>query len=68
MSDGNDLQFYYFHFMPYTHYPDDHKKYEATWVNFPNSIYDPEIGHQLSSILRMLSQQSANLMGRGAAE
>ena len=47
MSDANDVQFYYFHFMPYTHYPEDHKKYEATWVNFPNTIYDPEVGHQL---------------------
>jgi len=47
MSDANDVQFYYFHFMPYAHYPEDHKKYEATWVNFPNTIYDPEIGHKL---------------------
>lgn len=47
MIDANDLQFYYFHFMPYAHYPEDHKKYEATWVNFPNTIYDPAVGHQL---------------------
>ena len=44
---GDDLQFYFFHFMPYIHYPEDHKKYDSTWVDFPNSIYDPVKGHAL---------------------
>ena len=43
----DDLQFYYFHFMPYIHYPEDHKKYASTWVDFPNTIYDPVKGHAL---------------------
>lgn len=47
MTGQNDLQFYFFHFMPYIHLPKDHKKYHSTWVDLPNSIYDPRKGHEL---------------------
>jgi alkanesulfonate monooxygenase SsuD/methylene tetrahydromethanopterin reductase-like flavin-dependent oxidoreductase (luciferase family) len=36
-----DLQFYFMHFMPYADLPEDHEKYESTWVDFSNSFYDP---------------------------
>jgi alkanesulfonate monooxygenase SsuD/methylene tetrahydromethanopterin reductase-like flavin-dependent oxidoreductase (luciferase family) len=42
------LEFYYFHLMPYPYVPEDFdKNYEATWVTFPNSFYDPEKGRAL---------------------
>lgn len=40
-----DPEFYFMHFMPYTAYPPDHASYPSVWVDFPNSIYDPEKGH-----------------------
>lgn len=39
-----DLQFYFMHFMPYADLPEDHAKYESTWVDFPNKFYDPVKG------------------------
>ncbi|HUZ21645.1 MAG TPA: LLM class flavin-dependent oxidoreductase [Acidimicrobiales bacterium] len=39
-----DLQFYFMHFMPYADLPEDHEKYESTWVDFPNKFYDPVKG------------------------
>jgi alkanesulfonate monooxygenase SsuD/methylene tetrahydromethanopterin reductase-like flavin-dependent oxidoreductase (luciferase family) len=47
MTDHDELQFYFFHFMPYIHLPKDHKKYHSTWVDLPNAIYDPKKGHEL---------------------
>jgi alkanesulfonate monooxygenase SsuD/methylene tetrahydromethanopterin reductase-like flavin-dependent oxidoreductase (luciferase family) len=42
------LEFYYFHLMPYPYLPDNFKEtYNSTWVTLPNSLYDPEKGHQL---------------------
>jgi alkanesulfonate monooxygenase SsuD/methylene tetrahydromethanopterin reductase-like flavin-dependent oxidoreductase (luciferase family) len=43
----DDLQFYCMHFMPYTHLPPDHERYESLWVDFPNKFYDPKKGHDL---------------------
>jgi alkanesulfonate monooxygenase SsuD/methylene tetrahydromethanopterin reductase-like flavin-dependent oxidoreductase (luciferase family) len=43
----DDLQFYCMHFMPYVHLPEDQKKYDSLWVDFPNKFYDPEKGHEL---------------------
>src|SRR5258705_12334741 len=34
-------------FMPYAHLPENHKDFKSTWVDFPNSFYDPEKGYQL---------------------
>jgi alkanesulfonate monooxygenase SsuD/methylene tetrahydromethanopterin reductase-like flavin-dependent oxidoreductase (luciferase family) len=47
MNWQDDLQFYFFHFMPYHPFPEDHQKYASTWVDFPNRLFDPEIGHKL---------------------
>ena len=43
----DDLQFYCMHFMPYVYLPEDHAKYDSTWVDFPNKFYDPKKGHEL---------------------
>ena len=47
MPKADDLQFNMFHFMPYIHLPEDHRKYDSVWVDFPNSIYDPVKGNKL---------------------
>src|SRR5476649_1303020 len=47
MNWQDDLQFYFFHFMPYHPFPEDHQKYASTWVDYPNRLFDPEIGHKL---------------------
>jgi alkanesulfonate monooxygenase SsuD/methylene tetrahydromethanopterin reductase-like flavin-dependent oxidoreductase (luciferase family) len=36
-----NARFNFMHFMPYIHYPANHKDYKSTWVNFPNKFYDP---------------------------
>ena len=43
----DDLQFYSMHFMPYIHLPEDQKKYDSLWVDFPNKFFDPKKGHEL---------------------
>ncbi|MCW2635633.1 MAG: class flavin-dependent oxidoreductase [Blastococcus sp.] len=47
MESGSGPEFYFAHFMPYTGIPEDHKKYDSLWVDFPNSLYDPQLGHEL---------------------
>jgi alkanesulfonate monooxygenase SsuD/methylene tetrahydromethanopterin reductase-like flavin-dependent oxidoreductase (luciferase family) len=42
----DDLQFYAFHFMPYTDLPEDQAKYDSLWVDFPNRHFNPEKGHE----------------------
>ncbi|MGH7908157.1 MAG: LLM class flavin-dependent oxidoreductase [Candidatus Binataceae bacterium] len=45
-----ELKFYFMHFMPYAHLPDDysdHQKYPSTWVDFSNKQYDPAEGNRL---------------------
>jgi alkanesulfonate monooxygenase SsuD/methylene tetrahydromethanopterin reductase-like flavin-dependent oxidoreductase (luciferase family) len=42
----NKLDFYMFHLMPYPFIPPG-EEIESTWVNLPNSHYDPKIGHKL---------------------
>jgi alkanesulfonate monooxygenase SsuD/methylene tetrahydromethanopterin reductase-like flavin-dependent oxidoreductase (luciferase family) len=43
----DDLQFYFMHFMPYTHLPPDHKKYDSLWVDFSNKHFDADKAHAL---------------------
>jgi alkanesulfonate monooxygenase SsuD/methylene tetrahydromethanopterin reductase-like flavin-dependent oxidoreductase (luciferase family) len=44
----NRLQFHYFHLMPWPYLPEDFdEKYDSSWVTLPNSIYDPQKGHEL---------------------
>ena len=42
------MKFTWFHLMPYRWLPDDFReRYHSVWVDLPNSLYDPEKGHQL---------------------
>ena len=43
----DEAEFHFFHFFPYTDLPADHRQYESLWVDFSNSNYDPQIGHDL---------------------
>ena len=47
MSLVDEAEFHFFHFFPYTDLPSDHGRYESLWVDFPNSNYDPQTGHDL---------------------
>ena len=42
----NKLQFYSLMFMPYPFIPPA-EGLPSTWVNLPNSYYDPKVGHRL---------------------
>lgn len=41
------LQFYFMHFMPYVHLPENHKDFDSLWVDLPNKYYDPAKGNAL---------------------
>ena len=42
------MQFYFSHLMPWPHLPEDFDtRYDSAWVDLPNSLYDPERGHQV---------------------
>jgi alkanesulfonate monooxygenase SsuD/methylene tetrahydromethanopterin reductase-like flavin-dependent oxidoreductase (luciferase family) len=42
------MKFYYFHLMPWPHLPKDFDaRYESSWVNLPNSLYEPEEGQRV---------------------
>ncbi|MBI3969030.1 MAG: LLM class flavin-dependent oxidoreductase [Chloroflexi bacterium] len=42
------MKFYAFHLMPYPYLPDDfEQRYITNWVIGPNSLFDPEKGHEL---------------------
>jgi alkanesulfonate monooxygenase SsuD/methylene tetrahydromethanopterin reductase-like flavin-dependent oxidoreductase (luciferase family) len=41
------LDFYFFHNCPYNVIPPDSDRYHATWVDYPNSVFDPVVGHEL---------------------
>ena len=45
---SNPIQLYSFHLMPWPHIdPQVREKYGSSWVVYPNSEYDPNLGHQL---------------------
>jgi hypothetical protein len=40
------MKFTWFHLMPWPHMPDDFReKHRSVWVDLPNRMYDPELGH-----------------------
>ena len=42
------MNFFCFHLMPWPYLPDDFaQRSESAWVTCPNSLYDPERGHEL---------------------
>ena len=50
MAPAHDYRFHFMHFMPFVHLPDDYddrSKYPSTWVELPNTLYDPEKGNRL---------------------
>lgn len=47
MDVNGDIQFYLFNHHHYIDIPDDQQRYESTWVDLPNSLFDPEHGHDL---------------------
>jgi alkanesulfonate monooxygenase SsuD/methylene tetrahydromethanopterin reductase-like flavin-dependent oxidoreductase (luciferase family) len=42
-----DTKFYAWHFMPYTALPANVGEEDSLWVDFPNSHFDPVVGHGL---------------------
>jgi len=47
MGYVEDATYHFFHFFPYTDLPADQASRASLWVDFPNSNYDPQIGHDL---------------------
>ncbi|HSR57689.1 MAG TPA: LLM class flavin-dependent oxidoreductase, partial [Candidatus Binataceae bacterium] len=42
------MKFTWFHLMPYRYLPEDFKdKYRSVWVDIPQNLYDPKLGHRL---------------------
>jgi alkanesulfonate monooxygenase SsuD/methylene tetrahydromethanopterin reductase-like flavin-dependent oxidoreductase (luciferase family) len=42
------MKFTWFHLMPYRYLPEDFKdKHRSVWVDIPQNLYDPKIGHRL---------------------
>ncbi len=42
------MKFTWFNLMPWPHLPDDFReKYRSVWVDIPNELYDPVVGHQV---------------------
>jgi len=42
------MKFFVFHSMPWDRLPDDfERRYESAWTCLPNSLYDPQHGHEL---------------------
>ena len=40
------MKFTWFHLMPWPHMPDDFRqKHRSVWVDLPNKMYEPELGH-----------------------
>jgi alkanesulfonate monooxygenase SsuD/methylene tetrahydromethanopterin reductase-like flavin-dependent oxidoreductase (luciferase family) len=47
LSPLEDIKLYFFHHHHYIDIPEDHERYRATMVDFPNTLYDPVKGHEL---------------------
>jgi alkanesulfonate monooxygenase SsuD/methylene tetrahydromethanopterin reductase-like flavin-dependent oxidoreductase (luciferase family) len=47
MSAIDDLEFLFFHFMPYAPLPAGQKDHESLWVDYSNSNFDAATGHAL---------------------
>jgi alkanesulfonate monooxygenase SsuD/methylene tetrahydromethanopterin reductase-like flavin-dependent oxidoreductase (luciferase family) len=47
METVDDIAFYFFHNCAYSEIPPDSDEYYATWVDYPNSRFDPELGRRL---------------------
>jgi len=47
VSVFDDIQFYLFNHHHYIDLPEDPDRYESTWVDLPNELFDPQHGHRL---------------------
>jgi alkanesulfonate monooxygenase SsuD/methylene tetrahydromethanopterin reductase-like flavin-dependent oxidoreductase (luciferase family) len=47
MNVFDDIQFYLFNHHHYIDIPEDHERYDSTWVDLPNKLFDPVKGHAL---------------------
>ena len=47
MSVLDELEFIFFHLMPYAPLPEGHQQLDSLWVDYPNSNFDPVTGHEL---------------------
>jgi alkanesulfonate monooxygenase SsuD/methylene tetrahydromethanopterin reductase-like flavin-dependent oxidoreductase (luciferase family) len=47
VSAVEDIKLYFFHHHHYIPIPEDHERYRTSMVDYPNAIYDPEVGHAL---------------------
>ena len=47
MGLTDQLEFLFFHFMPYAPLPTDHKQHDSLWVDYSNANFDPATGHAL---------------------
>jgi alkanesulfonate monooxygenase SsuD/methylene tetrahydromethanopterin reductase-like flavin-dependent oxidoreductase (luciferase family) len=45
--DVDQIEFAFFHGCSYNVIPPDAERYRATWVDYPNALFDPERGHEL---------------------
>jgi alkanesulfonate monooxygenase SsuD/methylene tetrahydromethanopterin reductase-like flavin-dependent oxidoreductase (luciferase family) len=43
----DEIQFYLFNHHHYIDVPPDADRYDSTWVDYPNALFDPERGHEL---------------------
>jgi len=59
LSIADELKFFYFHHHHYSHLPADIDGVEATWVTYPNSRYDPVLGHELYKRHLLIDEQPA---------
>jgi len=62
------MKFNWFHLMPYRWLPEDFReRYHGVWVDLPNSLYDPERGHELYNeyldMLEYADQQGFDAIG-----
>ena len=47
MTVLDDLEFIFFHLMPYVPLPDGYQQLDSLWVDYPNANFDPVTGHEL---------------------
>ena len=47
MTPVEDIKLYFFHHHHYIPIPENHGQFRASMVDYPNTQYDPEVGHAL---------------------
>src|SRR5262245_30081538 len=47
VSAVDDIKLYFFHHHHYIPIPEDHERFATAMVDYPNTQYDPEVGHEL---------------------